>query len=60
MTAGFSAAAPDKIKVGVMFSMTGAGSSIGKMQLDGAKLAIKEINEAGGIPVEGKKLISRR
>jgi branched-chain amino acid transport system substrate-binding protein len=56
MMAGPSAAAPDKIKVGVMFSMTGAGSSIGKMQLDGVKLAIKEINEAGGIPVEGKKL----
>ena len=48
--------AQDKIKVGVMFSMTGAGSAIGKIQLDGAKLGIKEINDAGGVTVGGKKL----
>jgi branched-chain amino acid transport system substrate-binding protein len=50
------AAAQDKIKVGVMFSMTGAGSAIGKIQLDGVKLAIKELNDAGGVSIGGKKL----
>jgi len=48
--------AQEKIKVGVMFSMTGAGSAIGKIQLDGVKLAIKELNDAGGVSVGGKKL----
>lgn len=52
--AGLSSA-QDRIKVGVMYSMTGAGSAIGKIQLDGAKLAIKEINDAGGLTVGGKK-----
>jgi branched-chain amino acid transport system substrate-binding protein len=48
--------AQDKIKVGVMFSMTGAGSAIGKIQLDGVKLAIKQLNDAGGLSIGGKKL----
>src|SRR5512147_1840182 len=51
-----TALAQDKIKVGVMFSMTGAGSAIGKIQLDGAKLAIKELNDAGGVSIGGKKV----
>lgn len=46
---GAGAAAPDKIKVGFMFGMTGAASPIGPVQLDGAKLAVKEINAAGGV-----------
>ena len=54
--AGASAAAPDKIKVGFMFGMTGAASPIGPVQLDGAKLAVKEINAAGGVMVGGKKV----
>ncbi len=53
--AGLSSA-QDKIKVGVMYSMTGGGSAIGKIQLDGTKLGIKEINDAGGVTVGGKKL----
>ena len=51
-----TSSAQDKIKVGVMYSMTGGGSAIGKIQLDGAKLAIKEINDAGGVTIGGKKL----
>jgi branched-chain amino acid transport system substrate-binding protein len=53
---GASAAAPDKIKIGLMFGMTGAASPIGPPQLDGAKLAIKEINAAGGVKIGGKKV----
>jgi branched-chain amino acid transport system substrate-binding protein len=51
-----SLAQVDKIKIGVMYSMTGAGSAIGKIQLDGAKLAVKEINDQGGVMLGGKKV----
>jgi branched-chain amino acid transport system substrate-binding protein len=40
---------PAKVKVGLMYGLTGAASPIGPVQLDGSKLAIKEINEAGGL-----------
>lgn len=46
----------DKIKVGFMFGLTGAASPIGPVQLDGAKLAIKEINAAGGLKMGNKKV----
>jgi len=45
-----------QVKVGVMFSMTGAGSAVGKVQLDGAKLAIKQANDRGGVTLGGKKV----
>jgi len=41
-----------------MFGMTGAASPIGPVQLDGAKLAVKEINEAGGVRLGGKRFPS--
>lgn len=44
-----AAEAPEKVKVGLMFGLTGAASPVGPVQLDGAKLAIKEINTAGGL-----------
>lgn len=50
------AAAPEKVKVGLMFGLTGAASPIGPVQLDGAKLAIKEINAAGGVKFGAKKV----
>jgi len=50
------AKAPEVIKAGLMFGMTGAASPVGPVQLDGAKLAIKEINEAGGVKIGGKKV----
>jgi branched-chain amino acid transport system substrate-binding protein len=43
------------IKLGLMFGLTGTASPIGPPQLDGAKLAIKEINAAGGIDFNGEK-----
>ena len=50
------AASPEKIKVGLMFGLTGAASPIGPVQLDGAKLAIKEINAAGGVKLGAKRV----
>lgn len=41
--------APQKVKVGLMYGLTGAASPIGPVQLDGSKLAIKEINQEGGL-----------
>jgi branched-chain amino acid transport system substrate-binding protein len=53
----FSAeAVPNKIKVGLMFGLTGAASPVGPVQLQGAKLAVKEINEKGGVNLGGKKI----
>lgn len=54
--AGVCAEAPAKIKVGLMFGLTGAASPIGPVQLEGAKLAIKEVNAAGGVKIGGKKV----
>jgi branched-chain amino acid transport system substrate-binding protein len=48
--------AADTVKIGVMYSMTGAGSAVGKVQLDGIKLAVKQINEQGGLAMGGKKV----
>jgi branched-chain amino acid transport system substrate-binding protein len=45
-----------QVKVGVMYSMTGAGSAVGKIQLDGVKLAIKQINDQGGLMMGGKRV----
>jgi branched-chain amino acid transport system substrate-binding protein len=51
-----AADAPKKVTVGLMFGMTGAASPIGPVQLEGAKLAIKEVNAAGGVKLHGTKL----
>ncbi|QIE29591.1 transporter substrate-binding domain-containing protein [Caballeronia sp. SBC2] len=48
----------DPIRVGVLYSETGATSTIGFSQLQGALLAIKEINESGG--VDGREIIPVR
>ena len=50
------AAPPEKVKMGLMFGLTGAASPIGPVQLDGAKLAVKEINAAGGVKFGAKKV----
>ena len=47
---------PVKIKIGLIFGLTGAASPIGPVQLDGAKLAIKDINAQGGVKIGGKKV----
>ena len=53
---GAQAAPPEKVKMGLMFGLTGAASPIGPVQLDGAKLAIKEINAAGGVKFGAKRV----
>ncbi len=44
------------LKVGAMFSQTGAGSAVGKIQVEAVKLAIKEVNDKGGLTIGGKKM----
>ncbi len=46
---------PKEIKIGFIGSLTGNFSAYGKRALEGTKLAIEEINKAGGI--DGKRLI---
>ena len=48
--------AADKVKVGVLFSITGKGSSVAKVQLDGVNLAIKQVNDKGGLMMKGKRV----
>jgi branched-chain amino acid transport system substrate-binding protein len=48
--------AQDTLKVGAMFSQTGAGSAVGKIQVEAVKLAAKEANEKGGVTLGGKKM----
>jgi hypothetical protein len=54
--AGSLYAADDTVKIGVIYSITGAGSTVAKVQLDGINLAVKQVNDAGGITVKGKKV----
>ena len=53
---GTTAMAADSIKLGLLYSITGAGSSLGPIQMQTAKLAVKHINDAGGVNVGGKKV----
>lgn len=46
------------IRVGILYSGTGATSIIGKSQLQGALLGIEEINDAGGI--NGREIVPVR
>lgn len=48
----------DPIRIGVLFSETGATSTIGRSQIQGTLLAIDEINQAGG--VEGREIVPVR
>ncbi len=53
---GPGASAAETAKIGVMFSTTGAGAVIGIGQMQGATLAIAEVNQAGGVNLGGKKM----
>src|SRR6476620_12356454 len=53
---GRAIAADDTIKIGVVLPTTGSESKPGQYQKEGIELAIKQINDAGGISVKGKKL----
>ncbi len=48
--------AQDTLKVGAMFSLTGAGSAVGKIQVEAVQLAVKEVNDKGGATLGGKKM----
>ena len=50
-------APPEEIKIGAVMDITGPLSGIGSLIRDGAVLAVKEINEAGGINGKQVKLI---
>ena len=45
----------DPVRVGVLFSVSGMTSTVGRSQLQGTLLAIEEINEGGGI--NGRELL---
>ncbi len=49
-------AASDTVKIGAMFSQTGTGSAVGKIQVEAIKLAVKEVNDRGGVTLGGKKM----
>ena len=46
-----TALAADTVKIGMLYSVTGAGSSLGPIQMRSAKLAVKEKNDAGGVKI---------
>ncbi len=50
-----AAYAQDPIKIGMSGPFTGGSSSMGVSMRDGVKLAVSEINAAGGVDVGGKK-----
>ena len=54
--AAIPALAQDSIKIALTGPFTGGSAPMGASMRDGAKLAIAEINAAGGIPVGAKKL----
>ncbi|HVP93835.1 MAG TPA: ABC transporter substrate-binding protein [Methanoregulaceae archaeon] len=47
---------PGEVKIGVIVSMTGPSSNLGKSMWQSAVLAANEINANGGVLVNGKKL----
>jgi len=52
-----TAAAQDKVAVGIVTSLTGPMAPPGKFQMNGFNLAAEEINGAGGITVGGRKYL---
>jgi len=48
--------APEEIKIGSVFPMTGAIATFGQSSLNGTQLAFEEINNAGGV-LGGRKLV---
>ena len=47
--AGAPARAADPIKIGMVIPLTGSIAELGKYGIQGAKLAIEEVNQAGGV-----------
>lgn len=44
-----SPVATDKLKIGLVAPLTGPGAESGRFQINGAKLAVEEVNKAGGV-----------
>jgi branched-chain amino acid transport system substrate-binding protein len=44
-----SAVAADNLKIGLVAPLTGPGAESGRFQINGAKLAVEEVNKAGGV-----------
>jgi branched-chain amino acid transport system substrate-binding protein len=55
-TLAANAGAADTVKIALTGPFSGGSAPMGTSARDGSKLAIAEINAAGGIPVGGKKL----
>ena len=49
LLASASAFAEDTVKIGLVTAVTGSNSLVGEESTEGAQLAIKEINDAGGV-----------
>ncbi len=49
-------AAPKEVVVGSVFPLTGAEAKVGKAFEQATKLAVKEVNEKGGITINGTKV----
>jgi branched-chain amino acid transport system substrate-binding protein len=54
--AAVSATAQDIVKIGAIYSLTGSAAGVATLQKKATELAVKEVNEAGGINLAGKKL----
>ena len=50
-----SPAKEETIKIGVIASITGSIPAVGKSTVDAANMAVKEVNDAGGLEIAGKK-----
>lgn len=55
---GKQAAKSDEIRIGALFELTGAVANYGKSSLNGAQMAVDEINAKGDINGKKIKLIS--
>ncbi len=51
-----SARAQDVVKIGVIYSLTGPAASVAKAQKNATELAIKDVNQAGGVKIGGKNV----
>ncbi|MGC2321077.1 MAG: ABC transporter substrate-binding protein, partial [Terriglobales bacterium] len=56
VAASGEAAAQSEIKIGVIMPITGREGKPGTYQREGIQLAMKQINDAGGLQVGNKKL----
>ena len=52
----FPVGAQDVIKIGGIYSLTGPVAEVAKLQKLALEMAVKEINDAGGVEVGGKKI----